>query len=104
MNFIKKILAHPFVKKFISAQTLKKILLILTGVGIFVLIFKWYRQKRTAGALPKGEEKLSSSSLLKVWKEFVRRIPSQFRRPIMHYQPVVVLGEAGYGKTLLIEK
>lgn len=104
MKFLKKILSHPLVKKVIPVKMLKKLLIILTGVGAIVLIVKWYKKKKQAQQETQKERKLAPSSLVRVWKEFVRRIPRQFRRAIVLYQPAVVLGEAAGGKSLLIEK
>jgi hypothetical protein len=46
---------------------------------------------------------LSGRSLTRIWKEFLRDLPPKFRRSIMLYDPFVVFGESGVGKSLLID-
>lgn len=46
---------------------------------------------------------LAPSSLLKVWKTYVKKIPWEFRRSILLYSPFVVLGESSSGKSALID-
>lgn len=105
MDFIKKILSHPWMAKILSPQTIKMLLVILVIVGMLVAIYKWYRKRRAAAkaAEPK-ERKFAPSALVQAWKEFLRRIPREFRRPVLLYQPIVVFGEAGSGKSQLIQK
>jgi type VI secretion system protein ImpL len=105
MDFIKKIIKHPWVAKFLSPQTIKILLVILIFVGMFVALYKWYRKRKAAAAaVPAKERKIASRSLVQAWKEFLRRIPREFRRAVLLYQPLVVFGEAGSGKSQLIEK
>ncbi len=102
LNILKKILSFSWVKKRLSP---KKILIILTGVGAIILLVKWYKKRKEAQAQEKQEvKKITSSSLVNIWREFIRRIPREYRHAIPLYQPFVVLGEAGSGKSLLIEK
>ena len=107
MAFIKKIIANPLVKKFLSAKALKIILVILLAVGLFILIYKAWKKRRAkklqeAEGQPE-EKKLAPSALLKLWKNFLRQIPREFRYSISHYHPAIVIGEAGSGKTQIID-
>jgi hypothetical protein len=84
------------------------VLAVLLLVGLLVYSFK---KRRGAKKAPKTEEPkkkeipkgLPVSSLVKVWKEFLREIPWDFRRLIMIYQHFVVFGERGAGKSSLID-
>ena len=42
-------------------------------------------------------------SLVNIWRAFLREIPPEFRRSIMWYEPYVVFGESGVGKSRLID-
>src|SRR5690242_19107095 len=44
----------------------------------------------------------SRNRLRRTWKTFLRNIPGEFRRYILLYQPFVVFGESGSGKSSLI--
>lgn len=84
------------------------VLAVLLLVGFLVYSFK---KRRSTKKSPKPEEPkkkeapkgLSISSLVKVWKKFLREIPWEFRRVIMIYQHFVVFGESGAGKSSLID-
>ncbi|MBU1341195.1 MAG: hypothetical protein KKE44_14825 [Proteobacteria bacterium] len=54
-------------------------------------------------ATKEKEDFLNPKSLLQVWKTFLKNIPAQFRRSILMYQPYIVIGEAGTGKSNLID-
>lgn len=104
MGILKKILANKFVKMLISPKFLKIALLSLVAIALLVVIFKWLRKKtkKKAG----GEEeakKITPKTLVSIWKKFKKHIPGEFRRSILLYQPVVVFGESGSGKSLLID-
>ncbi|MEZ0227890.1 MAG: hypothetical protein ACAI25_04645 [Planctomycetota bacterium] len=44
----------------------------------------------------------SKNRLRRIWTSFLKNIPGEFRRYIMLYQPFVVFGESGSGKSSLI--
>ncbi len=44
----------------------------------------------------------SKNRLVRIWKSFLKNIPRDFRRYIALYQPFVVFGESGSGKSSLI--
>ncbi len=52
----------------------------------------------------RNQPRLQASSLVRIWKGFLREIPVEFRHSIEYFQPFVVFGEAGSGKSLLIDK
>jgi len=84
------------------------VLAVLLLVGLLVYSFKKRRstKKSPKPEKPKKEETpkgLPVSSLVKVWKKFLREIPWDFRRLIMIYQHFVVFGESGAGKSSLID-
>jgi hypothetical protein len=79
---------------------------------IVIIILVWlllrYRKRRRAReaeeAVAEGApEGLPPSSLINIWKEFIKEIPGEFRRSIMLFHPFVVFGEAGTGKSLLVD-
>jgi hypothetical protein len=79
---------------------------------IVIIILVWlllrYRKRRRAReaeeAVAEGApETLPPSSLINVWKEFIKEIPREFRRSIMLFHPFVVFGEAWTGKSVLVD-
>ena len=69
-------------------------LLILTIVGLYL----WRRYKKKLGQL----RDFSPGALRRIWKTFLRQVPREFRPYVLLYQPFVVFGESGSGKSLLI--
>jgi type VI secretion system protein ImpL len=67
----------------------------------FIMIWRWRKKLKERGAAERG---IAKNALLKVWKAFLRQIPREFRRAILHFPPFVVLGESGTGKSLVISK
>lgn len=59
--------------------------------------------KRLPGGLLDRQEKMPQSSLKKVWKRFLSRIPHQLRRAAHTAGYYVVFGELGSGKSLVID-
>ena len=64
----------------------------------------------TARALaPRTPEALATLELrpdafMKVWKNFLKEIPSSFRRSLSQFKPIILLGGAGSGKSSLVEQ
>ncbi len=78
--------------------TISALIAIATPAVYFFL--KWKRKAReriAARGMPK-------KALVRVWRAFLKQIPREFRRSILRYQPFVVLGESGTGKTLVISR
>jgi hypothetical protein len=106
---VKKIASNPLMKllkKFVKLPKLYWLAIIL-GIGLVILLIVFIKRRRAKKVEPPVEEikekPFPSSTLLNVWKEFLRQIPKEFRRSIMMYEPFVVLGESGVGKSSLID-
>lgn len=85
-------------------------LAILLLLALLILIV--LRRKGKIGGGKPGAQKtltmvkprpLPPSSLKRIWKTFLRQIPSRLRRSILVYHPFVVMGELGSGKSTLID-
>lgn len=104
---LKKIAANPFFKKFLGLEIWPywvAILGLAALVVLLVFLIKRRRAKKVEPPLEETKEKpFPSSTLLNIWKEFLLQIPKEFRRSIMMYEPFVVLGESGVGKSSLID-
>ncbi|WP_035240855.1 hypothetical protein [Desulfobacter vibrioformis] len=74
-----------------------------------ILIYKIRQRKKeenpeaAAPELPGEAPPMAPDALLGVWKTYVKKIPHEFRRTILLYHPFVVLGDAGSGKSTLID-
>lgn len=106
MNWIKKIFASPYLKMpSISWTFIAFLIAVCLLVLLIFLIIK--RRKQTASPSPQiqqpQEAVVTPASLVTIWKIFLKNIPAQFRRSIMMYQPYIVMGEAGTGKSSLID-
>ncbi|RME71450.1 MAG: hypothetical protein D6776_10215, partial [Planctomycetota bacterium] len=75
--------------------------LLLAAVGVW-----WWRRRRAraraAGTPPRPA--IGRRTLVRIWRQFVRQIPREFRRTIERYPTFVVFGEAASGKTGLISR
>ncbi len=106
MKLIKKIFANPYVKKVLPSDpwVLAAVIAVAILLGLLIyLIIK--RRKKAKDPAPEAKEKqdfLKPNSLVRVWKNFLRDVPVRFRRSILMYQPYIVMGEAGSGKSQLI--
>ena len=104
---VKKVAASPFLKKFLGLEFWPywvAILGLAALVVLLVFLIKRRRAKKVEPPLEETKEKpFPSSTLLTIWKEFLLQIPKEFRRSIMMYEPFVVLGESGVGKSSLID-
>jgi len=104
---VKKVAANPLLKKFLGLEIWPYWVAIIVIVALAVLLVFLIKRRRARKVEPPIEEKkekpFPSSTLINIWKEFLRQIPKEFRRSIMMYEPFVVLGESGAGKTSLID-
>lgn len=106
-----------YLKQFFSA--LKKlglpihpgvIALILLAIVLLVLFLRWRSKQQQAAfsgdaalkPVPARPPEVSQTLLLNIWRRFRGELPSMVRRSIEQFQPVIVLGARGSGKTQLI--
>ena len=91
------------------------VLPLLVALVSFLVVRRRKKAKGKAGALsldgvkgmpeagsPAAKPSLSRGSLVRVWREFLGRMPWEIRRYVGDFQPFVVMGEAGCGKSSLI--
>lgn len=126
MKFLNKATVYSFLKRWLSWENWQYWLIPLVVI-LFIVLFVFFMRRKRAGAAPSlitsfnskisqrltasgapapqeaEQTPLSRSTLIKIWNEFLKEIPRMFRRSIMSYQPFVVIGEAGVGKTLLVD-
>lgn len=106
MKYLKKIFANPAVSQLFGAKGWLFWIAVAVGIGLIVLLvllIKRRRAKATEAPVSEPEEKLLHPSTLRtIWKSFLREIPKAFRRSIVMYEPFVVLGDSGVGKSCLI--
>ncbi len=77
--------------------------LVLLIVAYF--LYRWWK-KRKARAAAGGAEarpRFSPASLVKVWRSFLDGIPAEFRNSILGYNPFIVIGDGGAGKTSIVD-
>jgi len=100
---IKKYLfqALAILKKFgvTVAPFLKWLVLLLIPIAVFFYL-RWKKKKNLAGHEEKA--KLPKNSLKKIYQKFLSGLPAHVRRSILNFEPYVVLGEAGSGKSEII--
>jgi type VI secretion system protein ImpL len=68
----------------------------------------WKKKKAEKDAAPKvvvapASEELKPRQLAAVWKRFLAKQPPNVRRSIFHFEPVIVIGDAGSGKSRVID-
>jgi hypothetical protein len=83
------------------------------AVPVTLAAVKWLRgwaarrqqQRPLAPVAPRagGASTPRPDRLQRVWKQFLRRLPALLRRSVFQFQPFLVLGEAGSGKSRLID-
>ena len=112
-----------YLKKFVVA--LKKmgikinpgvVLMIILAVTLAVVLWRWWSARRkssaepitgtpdAAGRRPSGPPPVPKDRFVQVWRRFVSELPPMVRRSIHQFQPVLVLGGLGTGKTSLITR
>ncbi len=115
MNYLKsfllylKVKVYSFIRGLISWKYWPYFLAIVI-VCLLVLLVVYLVKRRKASKQDKEpadqrpkEETLPPGCLKKVWREFLREIPREFRRSIMLFSQFIVLGEAGSGKSSLVD-
>lgn len=82
------------------------VFLFLILIFILYLVIKHYRKRSSEGGrISQGpkKEKISPYSLRRTWKRFLKELPREFRRSVLLFRQFIVLGEAGSGKSALID-
>src|SRR5579883_661850 len=69
-------------------------------VGLAIVALIWYRRRRRPAVVIR---RLSPGRLWQIWREFRRPLTSEVRRALREYPWVVVMGEAGVGKSMIID-
>jgi hypothetical protein len=102
-----------YAKRFFAWEYWPYLIAILALIPVILVIIYLIRKRRAKGdkkktTPPEGEkekkeEGIPVSGLAKVWKGFLKEIPWELRRSIMVYEHFVVFGEAGAGKSALID-
>ncbi|MGH7297345.1 MAG: hypothetical protein ACRELB_20575, partial [Polyangiaceae bacterium] len=77
---------------------------LIGGAALILLMIGYPLYHHFAHKKGHGHKAPKKKTLARVWKEFLKQIPSEFRRSILAYPTVVVMGEAGSGKSSLIGK
>jgi type VI secretion system protein ImpL len=80
------------------------LLLIVLLVVVLVLLIRRRRRKQAAQAAGEEPKALPRLNLKRSWRAFLRGMPREFRQSIVLYQPYVVFGAAGSGKSELIDR
>jgi len=80
------------------------VMIVFSIITYFGWYKRWRKKKEEKAIAEGGRRELAKGALLRVWKDFLAQIPTDFRRAILSYPPVVVLGEAAAGKSVLIGK
>ena len=111
MSFLNDII--ELAKKFFAWDYWPVVMALLVLVPLIVVAVVYIRERRRKAAEekqanPEAEKEkkpagMPASSLKKIWKEFLKEIPRDLRRSIMIYDHFIVLGEAGAGKSALID-
>ena len=114
-----------YFKKFVVA--LKKmgikvnpgvVLMIVLAVTLAVVLYRWWAAKKKnaedAGSggdgatsqsqAPAGPPPVPKGRFLQIWRRFLAELPPMVRRSIHQFQPMVVLGGIGTGKSALISR
>lgn len=82
-------------------------------VFLAVLLCLWWLSRRGAGRKTAGKsalkamqpkrKRLPSGTLVGIWKKFLQNLPRNVRRTLPAFQPFVIIGEVGSGKSAFIE-
>ena len=111
MSLLTKIIGY--VRRFFEWEYWPYLIAILALVTIILALIYFIKKRRSASgekkqAKPDIEQKkkqkgMPASSLAKVWKGFLKEIPWAVRPNVMAYEHFIVFGEAGAGKSALID-
>jgi len=84
------------------AAVVALVLVLLAAVWLY-LKRKKRKQAEPEVEEPKKPKGLAASSLVNIWKAFLKELPPDLRRAVMIYDKFVVFGGAGSGKSALID-
>jgi hypothetical protein len=82
------------------------------AVPLAVVAYKWFQARAAAKGKPEAagpapaappQPKPHADRFLAIWKRFLKGLEPEYRRSIFQFQPFVILGAAGSGKSQLIE-
>lgn len=71
---------------------------------LILLIVLRRRRRKTAGPVTEKPAKQPALKLRGVWKKFLSGVPFQYRNALGLYQPYIVFGDVGAGKSTLVER
>ncbi|MEN6318098.1 MAG: hypothetical protein ABFD82_05025 [Syntrophaceae bacterium] len=111
MSFLNTLIGYA--KRFFAWEYWPYVIAILALVSLIIIIIIFIRKHRK----DKGEEKeakkeseekkkpkgMPSSSLTRIWKDFLKEIPWAVRPAVMVYEHFIVFGESSAGKSALID-
>lgn len=83
------------------------IIVVIVGVLLLIGLLIWWirkRRKKQTAAPAEGPIQQPQLDLKRIWKAFLRGMPREYRRAVVLYQPYIVLGAAGSGKSALIDR
>ncbi len=72
--------------------------------GLAVVAGAYFFLKKRYSKEGQAAIKATPRALRRVWVNFLRQIPPEFRRYVNHFQHFIVLGESASGKSLIISK
>ena len=81
-------------------------LIIVLGIIVYFVLKRYLANKESKEIeIPQEsrKEKISPYSLRKTWKRFLKELPGEFRRSVLLFRHFIVLGDAGSGKSSLID-
>jgi hypothetical protein len=104
-------------RNFLTVENWPYILAAVVVLGVLILavflVYYFIRKRRKAGMENKPAESdvgtravkkaMPPSSLARIWKDFLKEIPWSIRPNILAYEHFIVFGEAGSGKSALID-
>jgi len=81
-------------------------LIIVLAIIVYFILKRYLANKHSKEIeIPQEsrKERISPYSLRKTWKRFLKELPGEFRRSVLLFRHFIVLGEAGSGKSSLID-
>ena len=111
MSFLNTLIGYA--KKFFDWNYWPYVVAVLALVSLVIIIILFIRKRRRDSDEKKEVKKdseqkkklggMPSSSLVKVWKGFLKEIPWAVRSAVTVYEHFIVFGESGSGKSTLID-